>query len=97
MATELTPFEQAKAKMLELEEALLQKAPKMPYILRDVHNFFKGNPETVTIFKDEPTMCATLIAALQRQVTTQIVAKQSKSSTTGAKAIKNASAGDLGF
>lgn len=94
MATELTPFQIAEQKIGELQEALVSKNPRMPYILRETHQFLKEQPEVVTIFKTKPEMCATLMAALQNQTQTAIIAKAKK---VTAASVRKASASDLGF
>jgi hypothetical protein len=92
----MTPYEQAKEKLLKLEGMLLEKHPGLPTQLREIHKFLKDQPECVTIFKDEPSLSAALVAALEAQTGKQIAVKAVKSPSVKAS-IKKASAADLGF
>lgn len=96
MATELTPVEQVREKILKLQEMVLNKNPSLPHQLREVHNFLQAQPECVTLFRTEPEMSAVLIQALERQTNTELVAKPAKKTSVTAS-VKKSSAADLGF
>lgn len=96
MATELTPVEQVKEKILKLQQMVTDKNPSLPHQLRDVHNFLQAQPECVTLFRTEPEMAAVLVQALERQTNTELVAKPAKAPSKTA-ALKKSSLADLGF
>lgn len=98
MATELTPIEIARNKLLALETALIDRNPQLPHLIKDVHTFLRDKPECVTLFTEEPEMAATLVKALERHTNIELVAPaKTKASSSKTKALGKASASDLGF
>ena len=77
-----------KEKLAALNTALLEKHPRMPSLLREIHQALKKQPENVTLFTEEDM--ATIFKALETHTNTflvdSITATAKKSSAT--KALK---------
>lgn len=93
--TQLTQHEQIQAKILALQEALLEKNPKMPYLLREIHTNLKNDPAVVTLLTEDEI--AIIVSGLQAQTMVQIVTTQVKPSAQAKKALTKVTTDDLGF
>lgn len=71
-ATNTQAFE-IKEKLAQLENALLEKLPTMPTLLRDIHRSLKADPDVVTLLSEEE--CAILVQGLKKQTQTEIATK----------------------
>ena len=71
-ATNTQAFE-IKEKLAQLENALLEKLPTMPTLLRDIHRSLKADPDTVTLLSEEE--CSILVQGLKKQTQTEISTK----------------------
>lgn len=67
-------------KIAELQEALLNAHPKLPIILRDIHQQLKQDPDIVTVLSDEDI--AILVSGLKKQTLTEITASALKKKTS---------------
>ena len=61
---------EVKEKLAQLEQALLEKLPTMPTLLRDIHRSLKADPDTVTLLSEEE--CSILVQGLKKQTGTAI-------------------------
>ncbi len=68
-----------KQKLAELENALLEKLPGMPTLLRDIHRQLKKDPEIVTLLSEEE--CGILVEGLKKQTSTAIATSALKTKT----------------
>ena len=81
---ETTSF-QLKEKVASLAEAILEKHPKMPTLLREIHTTLKQYPEQVTLL-DESDI-ATIVSGLSVQTNTAFA--QSATKPAAAKSLAN--------
>ena len=88
--THMTPAEQIRNNILELETALVETQPRFSVILRDIHSMLKANPDVVTILSEEEI--GVVVSGLKRQTNIEIAVKSS--STRGAR-VKSMSLDDL--
>jgi hypothetical protein len=86
----MTPAEQIRNNILELETALVETQPRFSVILRDIHSMLKANPDVVTILSEEEI--GVVVSGLKRQTNIEIAVKSS--STRGAR-VKSMSLDDL--
>jgi hypothetical protein len=56
---------QVKEKILSLEKAMLERHPRMPILLQEIHAALKAQPENVTLLPEEE-ICI-LVKGLQHQ------------------------------
>lgn len=75
-ATNTQAFE-IKEKLAQLENALLEKLPTMPTLLRNIHRSLKADPDIVTLLSEEE--CSILVQGLKKQTQTEIATKVIKS------------------
>lgn len=61
---------QIREQLAGLEQALLDKTPNMPVLLRTIHNTLKKDPDIVTILTD--VECSILVKGLKAQTATEI-------------------------
>ena len=66
-------------KLALLEQALLEKLPTMPNLLRDIHRQLKKDPEIVTLLSEEE--CSILVQGLKKQTSTNIATSAIKTKT----------------
>ena len=57
-------------KLAQLEQALLEKLPTMPTLLRDIHRSLKADPDIVTLLSEEE--CGILVQGLKKQTGAEI-------------------------
>lgn len=86
----MTPAEQLKESVLNLQEALLTAHPQMPTLLRQIHAQLKADPTNVTLLSEEEI--GVVVSGLKKQTQTTIATSLSKSKT---KSIKSIGIGDL--
>jgi hypothetical protein len=67
---------EVREKLAQLEQALLDKTPNMPVLLRDIHRTLKADPDVVTILSEEE--CSILVRGLSKQTATAIATKAVK-------------------
>lgn len=84
-----------KTKLDELQQALLDKHPTMPTLLRDIHKLLKAQPHIVTIMTEEEI--AIVVSGLEKQTNSQLVAATMKPTKAKKESLKNATADDFGF
>lgn len=103
MTTESTESTQLnieiKAKLDDLQAALLASDPQMPTLLRDIHRVLKAQPDQVTLMTENEV--AIVVAGLQKQTNTNLAELtlsrgKSASKLTRAK-LAAMTAEDLGF
>jgi hypothetical protein len=70
-----TSFE-LREKVLQLSEAILDKHPKMPVLLREIHTTLRQYPEQVTLLDEE--QIGIIVAGLQVQTNTAFAAAATK-------------------
>lgn len=87
----MTPAEQVKSKIAELESALLTAHPTMPVLLRDIHTHLKNDASVVTLLSE--TDIGVIVRGLKVQTNTEIATAAAKGK--GGKAIKNIGLDDL--
>lgn len=68
-------------KVLSLEQALLERHPRMPVLLREIHTVLRAQPENVTLFSEDEI--AILVSGLKIQTGVEFAASATKGS--GAK------------
>jgi hypothetical protein len=49
----MTPYEQCKSNLIELQNRLLTAHPQMPQLLQTIHRQLKNDPEVVTLLTEE--------------------------------------------
>lgn len=69
-------------KVLALEQALLERHPRMPVLLREIHTVLRAQPENVTLFSEDEI--AILVSGLKIQTGVEFAASAVKG--TGSKA-----------
>tara|TARA_R110000772_G_scaffold71825_4_gene157186 strand:+ start:270 stop:542 length:273 start_codon:yes stop_codon:yes gene_type:complete len=82
---------ETREKLAQLEEAMLNKTPNMPTLLRDIHRELKNDPDLVTILTEEE--CSILVNGLKQQTKTEIATKAVKKG--GTKALSKMTVDDL--
>lgn len=76
LSVPLTDGEQLKQKVAELSQMILEKHPRMPTLLREIHTTVRQYPEQVTLL-DESEI-GVIVAGLQVQTNTSLAASVSK-------------------
>ncbi len=89
----MSPQEQIKSNILELQNALLNAHPSMPTLLRTIHSQLKQNPDCVTLLEAEEI--GIIVTGLKRQTGIEITTKSS--TVSKAKRISSVSLDDLGL
>ena len=82
---------QIREKLAELEQALLEKTPTMPSLLKEIHKQLKADEDVCTILSEEE--CSILVRGLKKQTSTEIATKAVKKK--GGKSLKNLTMDDL--
>lgn len=97
MNTPLNQSELIRSNIASLQQALLDKHPQMPVLLRDIFRQLKDDPATVTILSEEEI--STVVRGLENQTNTFLAASMTKAKPGSAavKALKNVKSSDLGF
>ena len=70
--------------VLELQEALLARHPRMPGLLREIHTALRAQPENVTLLNEE--QISVIVNGLKVQTGVEFAAISAKSSSKGIKA-----------
>ena len=83
MKSDYSQVYEVQEKLGELEEALLNRSPEMPTILRTLHRQLKRDEELVTLLVDEE--CAILVNGLKKQTATNIATNVVKKKTKAMK------------
>lgn len=83
------------ANISKLQEALLNKHPQMPTLLREIHRQLKDDPATVTLLAEEEI--AIVVQGLESQTNTFIAQSMTSAKGAATKRLKNVSSNDLGF
>lgn len=91
----MTDYEQIKARINQLDEALKAAHPQMPILLREIHKTLKEDPAVVTLLAEEDI--ATIVRGLEKQTNTFIAASMSKPTAAAKKALSKVTSNDLGF
>lgn len=73
----MTPAEQCREKILELQSALVSAHSQMPVLLRLIHQQLKQDPEIVTILTEQEI--SVIVSGLKKQTNTEISAAVMKS------------------
>ena len=84
----LTP-DAIRMKIAELQEVILAAHPRLPFLLRDIRNVLKADPDNVTLLSEEDI--GIIVSGLKLQTKTEIVAKTLSKKTT----LKNTTLADL--
>lgn len=87
----MTPTEQLKEQIKDLEQKLLSAHPQIPTILRTIHQGLKADPDVCTLLSEDEI--AIVVSGLKKQTNVEITAAMMKG--TGKKAMKNMSVSDL--
>jgi len=91
MSTTPTATYEIQEKLAQLEQALLEKLPTMPTLLRDIHRSLKNDPDTVTLLSEEE--CSILVRGLKQQTKTEIATTVRKAKPR--KSLKSITVADL--
>lgn len=86
----MTPAEQLKEKVADLQSKLLNAHPQMPVLLKEIHNQLRNDPELGTVLAEED-ICV-IVSGLKKQTQTEIATSVVKSRT---KSLKNIGVEDL--
>lgn len=86
----MTPAEQLKEQIAQLQQALVTSNAGMPTMLRTIHTALKVDPHTVTLLSEEEV--GILVSGLMKQTNTVIAAAAVKKST---KSLSKISLNDL--
>lgn len=79
----MNPGFELKEKVAQLSEAILQKHPKMPTLLREIHTALRAQPENVTLLTEDEI--GTIVDGLKVQTGVEFAATAVKSA--GAKSV----------
>lgn len=71
-------------KVCELQEALLDRHPRMPGLLREIHTTLRAQPENVTLLNED--QISVIVNGLKVQTGVEFAATATKSSSKGIKA-----------
>lgn len=93
--TSMTESDVVKLRIAELQQALLQKLPSMPTLLREIHKQLTALPEVVTALSESEINV--IVESLESYTKVDLAASVSKSAASKAtkQAIKNISVEDL--
>lgn len=86
----MTPAEQLKEQIAQLQGALIASSPGMPTMLRTIHRALQADKDTVTLLTPEEV--GILVNGLIKHTNTVIATTAAKTKT---KALKNVSMDDL--
>lgn len=88
------PF-QLKEKLASLEAAILEKHPRMPTLLHEIHTALRAQPENAILLTEEEE--AVILSGLQIQtgVSLAIASTKTKSSPSATARLKNISEDDI--
>lgn len=87
MSTEqLGPGLELKEKVASLQQALLDKHPTMPHLLREIYKNLKAQPENVTLLTEEEIKV--IVNGLEKQTNTELVAAVTKTKTSSSAKAK---------
>lgn len=78
-------------KIASLQSALLERHPRMPNLLQEIHTTLRAQPENVTLMTEEEIKV--IVSGLEKQTNTflaDVVSKSKKSPSTASK-LKNLS------
>lgn len=78
-------------KIASLQSALLERHPRMPTLLAEIHTTLRAQPENVTLMTEEEIRV--IVSGLEKQTNTflaDVVSKSKKSASTATK-LKNLS------
>lgn len=81
----MTPAEQLKEQVAQLQQQLLAAHPQMPVLLKNIHTQLKSDPEIVTLLTEEE-IC-TIVRGLEKQTNSEIASVVMKSKTKSVKKI----------
>lgn len=87
----MTPLEQLQEKVGSLQTALLEAHPRMPVLLKEIHNNLKQDEELVTLLSEDEI--AIIVQGLQKQTNTTILLSVAKKGT--GKSLKKTTLADL--
>ena len=78
-------------KIGSLQSALLERHPRMPNLLQEIHTTLRAQPENVTLMTEEEIRI--IVSGLEKQTNTFLadVVSKSKKSTSTASKLKNLS------
>lgn len=93
MTTPLTPIEQIREQLANVENALLTAHPRLPNLLQDIWYKLQSDNETVTLMTDEDV--ATLVRGLKYQTGVELVKTVKTKSPTSKAALKAATEDDV--
>jgi len=65
----LTSYTELSQSILQLEEVILSKHPRLPALLRDIHSALSAQPENVTLLKESEIQI--IVQGLQIQTRTE--------------------------
>lgn len=89
----MTPIEQIRSNILDLQNKLLEVHPQMPILLKTIHDQLKADPENVTLLTEEE-ICI-IVNGLEKQTGVELSKVISKQATT--KKLSKITSADLGF
>lgn len=90
----MSTVQHVQGKLAELQEALDEQVPGFAYILKDIHESLRADPEVVTILTDEEI--SVIVKGLERHAGQVVVpAKAKKASSKKFAVPKDISASDL--
>lgn len=75
----IEPGFELKSKIAELQTAILDRHPRMPILLREIHTVLRAQPENVTLLSEEEI--AQIVSGLKVQTGVEFAASATKSST----------------
>lgn len=70
----MTPAEQTKEKILALETAMLEAHPKMPVLLKEIHDFLRSQPDVITLLDEKEI--SVIVSGLERHTNTFLIRKE---------------------
>jgi hypothetical protein len=76
-----------KDKVEELKAALLERHPRMPVLLREIHSALLKQPENVTLL--EESEIAVIVSGLKIQTDTEFASIVTKAAPSATKKLKN--------
>lgn len=81
----MTPAEQIREQIAQLQQQLLTAHPMMPTLLQTIHKQLADNPEVVTILSEEEV--GAIVNGLKQHTKTVIATSIAKTKTKSAKSI----------
>lgn len=89
----MTPIEQIRSNILDLQNKLLEAHPQMPVLLKTIHDQLKEDPTNVTLLSEEEINI--IVSGLEKQTGVELGKTISKQATT--KKLSKMTSADLGF